>query len=202
MANAYIFYGKAGSGKGTQAKLLKQHLESSGATVISIEQGANFRAFAQDSGFIPDLTRTTLNSGRLMPAFMPIYLWTKALVGQFTGKEHVIFDGVARIEQEASVLDSALEYLGFEKVFVLHVNISDEMAMDRMRSRAALDPEHARADDRSEEAMRTRLSAYQAQVMPVIEYFKAHPRFTFLEIDGEPDVDAVFRQILDKSEIL
>lgn len=195
MAHAYIFYGKAGSGKGTQAKLLKEYLESQNSSVIYIEQGANFRAFAQGSGFIESLTKTTLNSGKLMPAFMPIYLWTKMLVEQFTGKEHVIFDGVARIEQEASVLDSGIEYLGFEKVFVFHVNIADTTAIERMKSRAALAGTAARADDLSAEAMQARIDAYQKQVMPVIEYFKNHPRYTLVEVDGEVDVEHVFEQI-------
>ncbi|MEI8224017.1 MAG: nucleoside monophosphate kinase [bacterium] len=195
MANAYIFYGKAGSGKGTQAKLLKEYLESKGDMALYIEQGANFRAFAQGEGFIESLTKTTLNSGKLMPAFMPIYLWTKMLVDNFTGKEHVLFDGVARIEQEAAVLDSGIEYLGFEKVFVFHVNIADTTAIERMKSRAALAGTAARADDLSIEAMQTRVDAYQKQVMPVIEYFKNHPRYTLIEIDGEVDVPQVFEQI-------
>lgn len=198
MAHAYIFYGKAGSGKGTQAKLLKQFLESQGRKVISIEQGANFRAFAETGNRVAELTKETLNSGKLMPAFMPIYLWTKALVDQFTGVEDVIFDGVARIEQEASVLDSGIEYLGFEKTVVFHVNISDATAADRIKSRAQLAIQaggQARTDDLSDVAIQTRIDAYQQQVMPVIEYFKTHPRYQVVEVDGEVDVPSVFEQI-------
>ncbi len=195
MAHAYIFYGKAGSGKGTQAKLLKEFLESQGRKAVYIEQGANFRAFAQTSGRIAELTKETLNSGKLMPAFMPIYLWTKALVDQFTGSEDVIFDGVARIEQEASVLDSGIDYLGFEKAVVFHVNISDATAVERIKSRAQLAGAGARADDLSDTAIQTRLDAYEKQVMPVIEYFKNHPRYQVVEVDGEVDVPGVFEQI-------
>jgi adenylate kinase family enzyme len=195
MSHAYIFYGKAGSGKGTQAKLLKASLESQGSQVIYIEQGANFRAFAKNPGFIENLTQSTLNSGKLMPAFMPVYLWTKALVDQFTGTEQVIFDGVARILQEASVLDSGIEFLGFDKVYVFHVTISNETAANRMKSRAASDPTHARPDDLSDIAIAARLEAYEKQVMPVIEYFKTHPRYTLVEVDGEVDVEHVFDQI-------
>lgn len=195
MAHAYIFYGKAGSGKGTQGKLLKEFLESQNRKVIYIEQGANFRAFAETSGRIPELTKQTLNSGKLMPAFMPIYLWTKALVDQFTGDEEIIFDGVARIAQEAAVLDSGIEYLGFEKTFVFHVNISDATAANRIKSRAQLAGAGARADDLSDSAIQTRLDAYQKQVMPVIEYYKNHPRYQVIEIDGEVEVPSVFEQI-------
>lgn len=198
MSHAYIFYGKAGSGKGTQGKLLKEFLESQGRTVIYIEQGANFRAFAQTTGRIAELTKETLNSGKLMPAFMPIYLWTKALVDQYTGTEDVIFDGVARIAQEASVLDSGIEYLGFSKAVVFHVNISDATAVTRIKSRAELSIKaggSARTDDLSDASIQTRIDAYQKQVLPVIEYFKTNPRYQLVEVDGEVDVPSVFEQI-------
>lgn len=198
MPHVYIFYGKAGSGKGTQAKLLKEFLESQNRSVLYIEQGANFRAFAQTSNQIATLTKETLNSGKLMPAFMPIYLWTKALVDQFTGTEDVIFDGVARVAQEASVLDSGIEYLGFSKAVVFHVNISDTTASARIKSRAQLAVQtggQARTDDLSDASIQTRIDAYQKQVLPVIEYFKTNPRYQLVEVDGEVDVLRVFEQI-------
>lgn len=195
MANAYIFYGKAGSGKGTQAKLLQDYLNSQNKKTIIIEAGANFRAFAQGEGFVQEKTRATINSGQLMPAFMPIYLWSKALVESFTANEEIIFDGVARKLEEAPILDSALGYLDFEKVFIFHVHISDETALNRMHSRAALAGIEARKDDLDSIAARARLEAYQEQVVPVINYFKAHPIYQVIEIDGEVDVSHVFEQI-------
>lgn len=195
MANAYIFYGKAGSGKGTQAKLLKDYLESLHKKTIIIEAGAHFRAFAQGTGFVQEKTRDTINSGKLMPAFMPIYLWAKALVESFTADEEIIFDGVARKIEEAPILDSALEYLGFEKVYIFHVHISDTTALSRMESRAALAGSAARTDDKDVHAAQARLDAYRDQVMPVVEYFKAHPLYQLVEIDGEVDVEHVFEQI-------
>lgn len=195
MANAYIFYGKAGSGKGTQAKLLKDHLESLQKKTIIIEAGAHFRAFAQGSGFVQEKTKETINSGKLMPAFMPIYLWAKALIETFTTQEEIIFDGVARKIEEAPILDSALEYLGFEKVYIFHVHISDTTALERMQSRAQLAGNAARSDDMDVHAAQARLDAYREQVMPVVEYFKAHPLYQLIEINGEVDVPQVFEQI-------
>lgn len=195
MSTAYIFYGKAGSGKGTQAKLLREHLESLGKEVISVDQGNRFRGFVKESGYVQDLTRETINSGALMPAFMPIYLWSSTLVEQFTGNEDVIFDGVARVKTEAEVLNLALSYLKFDQVFVLHVHLTDATAMERMKSRAQLAGDDARADDQNEKSMKLRLDAYQKQVMPIIEYWQNDSGRTMVEINGEETVEGVFEQI-------
>ncbi len=198
MANAYIFYGKAGSGKGTQAEMLEAYLKSQGTEVISVGQGSHFRSFAKNDGYVQGLTRETLDSGQLMPAFMPIYLWSKDLVEKFTGSQHFIFEGVARVLEEASILSKALQYLKFDKVFVFHVHITDETALDRVKSRAALDGNKARADDLSDVSIQTRLDAYKHQVMPIVEYFMQNQNTTFVEINGEVSVDAVFEQIKQK----
>lgn len=195
MANAYIFYGKAGSGKGTQAEMLEAYLKTQGTDVVSIGQGATFRSFAKDSGYVQDLTRETLNSGQLMPAFMPIYLWSKRLVENFTGSQDFIFEGVARVLEEADILSKALQYLKFEKVFVFHVHIADATALDRIKSRAVLDGDKARVDDLSDASIQTRLDVYKHQVMPIVEYFMKNPTNIFVEINGEVSPDAVFEQI-------
>lgn len=198
MANAYIFYGKAGSGKGTQAEMLEAYLRSNNKEVVSLGNGAAFRSFAKDEGYVQNLTRETLNSGQLMPAFMPIYLWSKKLVEDFHGTEDVIFEGVARVLEEADILSKALQYLQFEKVFVFHVHITDATAIERIKSRAVLDGDKARADDVNDVSIQKRLDAYRNQVMPIVEYFMKNPNNTFVEINGEETVEGVFAQIKQK----
>jgi adenylate kinase family enzyme len=198
MANAYIFYGKAGSGKGTQAEMLEAYLKSEGKQVISIGQGANFRKFAKDDGYVQNLTRKTLDTGKLMPAFMPIYLWSKDLVENFSGSQDFIFEGVARVLEEADILSKALQYLKFENVFVFHVHITDATALERIKSRAALDAKNARVDDLSDTSIQMRLDLYKQQVIPIVEYFMKNPANTFVEIDGEVSVEGVFEQIKQK----
>jgi len=195
MANAYIFYGKPGSGKGTQAQLLCDHLKSQAKPVLNLEQGSNFRALAKQGGYVPDIVEGTINSGQLMPVFMPIYLWTKPLVEEFNGTQDIVFDGVARVPQEAEILATALDYLKFEKVFVFHVHIADDTAAERMISRATLAGSSARADDTDPQAAQKRLDLYKNQVMPVIEYFRNHQTIKLVEVNGEEDVAGVFEQI-------
>lgn len=189
--SAYIFYGKAGSGKGTQALELKKYLEAQGRKVLYIETGALLRDFiVSNNSFSAKLTGEVVNNGKLMPSFLPVYLWTDELIKNFDGTQDIIFDGVARRIEEAPIIDSAITFFNIERTIVFNIHISDETAIARLSIRGD------RADDASVEKIQKRLDWYQTNVLPVIDYFKFHDRFTFFEIDGEPDVEGVSNQIL------
>jgi len=193
MAHAYIFYGKAGSGKGTQAKLLKAHLESLGRSVLYIETGQLFRNFTTDNtSFAAERTKQVIDNGGLMPAFFPIYLWGHELIQKFDGTQDVILDGVTRRIEEAPILESALSFFQIEHPKIFHIHIIDETAQTRLKIRGD------RADDADASKIQVRLDWYTTNVLPVLEYFQHNGQIEVIEIDGEPDVDGVWQQILDK----
>lgn len=189
--SAYIFFGKAGSGKGTQAQLLQQHLESQGRKVIYIETGQLFRDFMTNNAtFAAARTREIMDAGQLMPPFFPIYAWADVLIKNYTGAEDIIMDGVARRSEEAKILDSALDFFQVSARFVFHVEITDQTAIDRLQIRG-----QGRADDMDVAKIQTRLDWYRENVLPVFEYFRGHRNYSFVEINGEESVDGVFAQI-------
>jgi adenylate kinase family enzyme len=189
MSTAYLFYGKSGSGKGTQAQILKEHLESVGKKIIYIETGKLFRAFSDDhNDFMGNHVRSVIDAGKLMPAFFPIYLWSKELVENYTGTEDIILDGVARRVDEASVADSALDFLGIKNRFVITIDVSDVWVINHMGNRGD------RADDTTE-AMQKRLSWFTSNVIPVIDYFKMNENYKTMSINGEQTIEQVAHDI-------
>jgi adenylate kinase family enzyme len=185
MSTAYLLYGKSGSGKGTQAQILKAHLESLEKKVIYVETGKLFRAFSEaNDNFMGEHVRSVIDAGKLMPAFFPIYLWSKELIENYTGTEDIILDGVARRIEEAPIIDSALEFLGIEKRFVISINVTDEWVFDHMGARSD------RADD-TIDAMQKRLSWFTENVMPVINYFIDNKKYTSVMINGEQTIEQV-----------
>lgn len=104
MSTAYLFYGKSGCGKGTQAQILKTRLESLGKKIIYIETGKLFRSFTESNdNFMGDHVRNVIDAGKLMPAFFPVYLWSRVLIENYTGTEDIILDGVSRRIEEAPI---------------------------------------------------------------------------------------------------
>lgn len=189
--NAYIFYGKAGSGKGTQAQLLKSHLESLGQSVLYIETGKLFRDFVADNNtFSAQRTKSIIDSGELMPSFFPIYLWAKQLIENYDGTQAIILDGVTRRIEEAPILESALEFLQINKKLVLHIEIADSTAQGRLMSR-----NQGRADDTDPEKIQKRLDWYTDNVLPVLDYYRKGNIITVHDIDGEPTIETIFEEI-------
>ena len=189
MSTAYLLYGKSGSGKGTQAQILKEHLESQGRKVIYIETGKLFRSFSVDNqNFMGEHVRSVIEAGKLMPAFFPVYLWSKELVEKYTGTEDVILDGVARRIEEAAVVDSALDFLDINNRFVITIAVPDQWVLDHMGARSD------RKDD-TQEAMQKRLTWFTQEVIPVTNYLNGNPKYHPVVVNGAQTIEEVAADI-------
>ncbi len=187
----FIFFGKSGSGKGTQAELLKTELEAMDRKVIYIETGQLMRDFvASGDGYLQKRTNDIIGTGGLMPIFFPTYLWAKVLVEKYTGSEDIIFDGVSRRIEEAPVIDAALDFLNVEHRSVIHIDVSDKWVIDRLTARG-------RTDD-SISGIQKRLAWYLENVVPVLGYFENRKAYRFFEINGEQPIEQVHAEIMKK----
>jgi adenylate kinase family enzyme len=187
-----IFFGKSGSGKGTQAELLIQYLkkhDSKNATVY-IETGDGLRKLVKKGGsYTADLTHEVLSKGTLMPASLPIWVWSSILMGEIkTGKEHLVFDGVARRIEEAPILDQALQFYKMGKPHIILLDVPEHEATDRLIKRGRHDDLH--------EKIKERLKWFDTDVMPSIHYFKKSPTCAFLHINGHQSIEKVHEDVL------
>ena len=191
-----IFYGSSGAGKGTQAKLLKKYIEEKDTTrkVLYIETGALLREFVKEDNFTSSLTDGMLEEGKLLPSFIPIWVWTDFLIKNYTGNEHLVWDGLARRLHEAVVVDSAIEFYKRENLKIIVLNISKEESTARLRARG-------RSDDIDEEDIKNRLSWYETEVVPTINFFRENEKYTIIDINGEQSIEEVQSEIREKLNI-
>jgi adenylate kinase family enzyme len=188
-SKAFLLYGRSGSGKGTQADLLIEYLKQQGRRCLYIETGEQFRDFIKrDDNYTVHKTKLLMDSGKLLPAFLPIYIWGKDVVEGLTGKEDLILDGLARRAEEVPVLDSMLDFYGFNEPIVIFLNTSPEWCLERMRERG-------RSDDHLEYVKR-RLAWFDESVMPAIRHFENNPHYHFFDINGEQSIEEVHRDIM------
>jgi adenylate kinase len=190
---AFIFIGRSGCGKGTQADLLMKHLRNSEGKIsktLHVESGALLREFITGDNFTQKKVKTVLNSGVLVPESIIVALWTDYIIANFTGVENLVFDGTPRKLHEAQLLDNALQFYGVSRPVVLHVNVSREWSEKRLLGRA-------RKDDTAD-AIAKRLAWFESEVLPTINYYKTNPYYNFVEINGEQPIDDVQNEILAK----
>lgn len=183
-----IFFGRSGSGKGTQASLLIEKLKQEGRNTLYIETGKEFRSFIEESNLTAKITKEVVNRGDFMPEFMPIWLWCDQLVRKFDGTQDLVLDGMARRPHEAPILDSALKFYGRTQVHVIHMNVSRQWSTERLLSRGRNDDE--------EEKIKRRLDAYDRDVLPVLEYFKERKGYQFHDINGERSIEEIHADIM------
>jgi len=184
----FIFFGRAGCGKGTQAQLLVKHLESAGEKAVYIETGAKLREFIKTPGLTQKLTGEIMAKGGLLPSFLPIWIWAGIFIENLTGKEHVVLDGLSRQPYEAPVLANALKFYDRQNPTVIILNISNEVAMQRSLARG-------RMDDQVKD-IEARLAWYDNNVVPTIEYYRQDKYFKIIEINGEQSKEKVTADII------
>lgn len=180
--NTVLFIGKPGSGKGTQALLLK---EKTGWDIFS--SGDMFRDINKQDTFIGRKMRAEHEQGLLAPNWFATYLFQKTVFA-LPGDAGVIFDGFGRKVPEAKLVVEILNWL--ERPFrAVHVKVSNEEVCTRLIKRRDT---AGRADDHSIEK---RLLEYREYTEPSIEVFREAGML--LEIDGEQTPEAVATAIAE-----
>jgi len=187
----FIFIGCSGCGKGTQGKLLEDHLKSvdSNRPVFYNEMGVLFREFITGEKYSHQLSKVVYEEGRRQPDFLAVTLWAKNFIEKLTGEEHLIIDGTPRSLREAEVLDTAISFYNM-KTNVVFIDVSRECATKRLLSRG-------RSDDVNTDKINKRLDWFEKDVVPAVEYYRNNKNYNFIHIDGNKPISDVQKDIID-----
>ena len=190
--NSFIFIGRSGSGKGTQAALLIQALKKLDPSrePLYVQTGQELRQFIQGNSFTQKITKKHYENGELMPEFIATYAWINVLVQKYNGAEDLIFDGTPRKLHEASVLNSIFDFYEFGKPWVIYIDIPRDEASQRLLLRK-------RMDDSAEDISK-RQDWYETDVVPTVNYYKDNPKYTFLDINGVGKIEDIHADIVKK----
>ena len=188
----FILFGRSGSGKGTQARLLIKYLkEQKNRKVFYVETGQRFRDFLSKDNYTSRLTNEVMKTGGLLPPFLPIWIWSDFFVENLTGDEDMVLDGLCRVASEAKVLDSAMKFYKRHNPVVVYIKTSYEWSFARLKGRG-------RADD-TDEYIKSRLDWFDWNVVPAMAFFHENPDYCFIEVNGEQTPEEVHMEILSKT---
>ncbi len=214
----FILLGRAGCGKGTQAKLLVDKFG-----LIYIGSGEMLRNLGKQNNFTGQKAAQVMTKGELVPTFLIFRLWINHLEeiklkkgNNFSG---LVFDGSPRKLVEAQMMEEALAWYEWDKKLkVLLIDISRQEAFDRLTKRrqckdcGQLIPfvghykflekcdrcggQLIERNDDNPEAINLRLDLFEKEVVPVIEYFEK--KGLLIKINGEQSIEDVHQEILNK----
>jgi adenylate kinase family enzyme len=188
----FIILGRSGSGKGTQAALLKDFLEQTYKhPVLHSTTGGNFRNFIASDSYVAHLARNVNESGGLQPEFLAVWNWSDIFIHTLKGDETIILDGAPRKPFEVNVLHSAISFLGYKNPIVIYLDTSESVSREHLLGRG-------REDDKGEAQVNRRMSWFEVEVLPVVDAYKNDPRYTMIHINGNQTIEEVNRELFEK----
>ncbi|MDB5204251.1 MAG: adk, adenylate kinase, adenylate kinase [Candidatus Taylorbacteria bacterium] len=188
----FIFIGKSGSGKGTQAKLLIEKLGQKSESVYYVSTGDEFRRVFSMNTYSSNLVKGIVDQGLFCPSFAAVSMWTNALFRDLKENEHIIIDGTPRSVSEAMVLDTLFPFYEAEPV-VIYIDVTREWATEKLLGRA-------RHDD-TNDGITSRLDLFDSQIVPIVDMYKSRESIVVHHINGEQAVEAVHKDLMTALEI-
>lgn len=210
MAKIIVLMGAPGAGKGTQARLLQERLH-----LPQISTGDIFRALKHAETPLAQEVRDIMTRGQLVPDELTIRL-VKERTAQPDCKDGYILDGFPRTPAQARSLEQLAAEQGMDIIPVL-IDVPYELLEKRMTGRrncpvcheiyniyfkpprndnvCDLHPEAQlvqRADDNSD-TVRARLTTFDEQTRPLIDYYRAAG--VLRTVDGTREPEEIYQDI-------
>ena len=178
-----IFLGPPGSGKGTQAQILAEHLN-----IPHISTGEILRQAMKEQSHLGIKAQNYVNSGELVPDQLVQELVQERL-SQPDAKNGWILDGFPRKVTQATFLLKLLEEIHQSGERVVNLDAPDEVVIARLLARG-------RKDD-TEEVIRRRLEVYRSDTAPLIDYYgDRHKLLTVNGNQSQEDVTGELQKVI------
>lgn len=206
-----LLMGPPGAGKGTQAVILAEKLG-----IPHISTGDMFRRAVKEQTPLGVEAKRYMDSGQLVPDEVTIGIVRERLA-ETDCANGFLLDGFPRTVFQAEALDDILTKLGTNLDVALNIDVDSEALIGRITGRRmcrncgkpyhvtfspskvegrcdACGGELYQRDDDKEETVRKRLEVYNAQTLPLLDYYKA--KGIVVNVDGNQPMEKVTEDIL------
>lgn len=210
MSKIIVLMGAPGAGKGTQARLLHERLN-----LPQVSTGDMFRALKEAHTPLANEVRALMEAGQLVPDDLTIQV-VRERTAREDCRDGYILDGFPRTPAQAAMLDKLAAEQG-KKIQAIEIQMPQELLAKRMVGRrncpvcgeiyniyfkppkndmvCDLHPEttlNHRADDNLG-TVQARLTTYEKQTRPLLDYYKAA---TLLHVvDGTREPETIYKDI-------
>jgi adenylate kinase len=179
-----IIFGPPGSGKGTQASRIEKEFH-----LVHLSTGDILRSEVARGTEIGREVARIMAAGDLVPDDIIVSIVRLRLPESEVGAG-VLLDGFPRTLEQARALDEMLASEGHRVDFVAALDVPEQVLVDRILHRAAIE---GRPDD-TRDAIAERMHEYHKLTEAVLDYYREHG-VRVLEVDGTGDPEAVFERI-------
>ena len=210
-----VLMGAPGSGKGTYAKMLKDIF-----AVPHISTVEMFRKAIQDGTELGKLAQSLIDKGNFVPDEITNEL-VKQRIAEEDCKNGFLLDGYPRNLNQAYAFTEILKELNIDLDAVINLDVAEEEIIKRIVNRRMCSkcgagyntvtmppkvegicdvcnsPLYTRADD-NEETVKVRLSVYNEQTKPLVEYYEALNKI--ININSNQSIEKAVNEIVKAVE--
>ncbi|MCK9489422.1 MAG: adenylate kinase [Xanthomonadales bacterium] len=179
-----VLFGPPGSGKGTQAGLLKEHLG-----LAHISTGDLLRAAVKAGSPLGLKVKAVMEAGQLVSDDLMLELLEERFA-QADAAGGFILDGYPRNLAQANALDTLLARIEQPLDVALLLEVPQDLLVERLAGRAGAE---GRKDD-NPDTVRARLQVYEEQTAPVADFYRS--RGQMVALDGTGRVEQVRERLL------
>jgi adenylate kinase len=206
-----VLLGPPGSGKGTQARMLSKKLG-----IPQVSTGDILREAVAAGSELGREARSYMDSGRLVPDDVMVSLVDRR-ISEPDCRGGFVLDGFPRTLAQAMGLEETLQGHGSSIELVLLMDVDDDEILSRLSKRRVcpkcnalynLDADPPKRDeicdrcgvglvlraDDAEATVRTRLSVYRNDTLPLVEYYES--RGILRRIDGRGRIEEIFARVM------
>jgi adenylate kinase len=183
--NNIVLIGAPGSGKGTLAKMMSERL---GFSIVSM--GDTLRKESKKDTTLGEMLRPLLGTGGLVPDDMATLALENEL-NNINSEAGILFDGYPRSIPQVMALDDILTTIDMDVTSVIHLSVTDDVVMKRIKSRATIE---GRKDDQDEATVLRRLDEFTKKTQPVIDHYKVLNLVKTIEASGTPE--EVYKEVI------
>lgn len=179
-----IMFGPPGVGKGTQAKLLAENIN-----YVHLSTGNILREEVKKGSELGKQADIIMKQGILLSDDLTIKI-VEEFMSNHSNALGFIFDGFPRTINQAELLEKTFIKFNIKDIKVISLSANEQELIKRLLKRAEIEK---RADD-NEETIRKRLSLYQKETLPMLDFYKK--KCPVININGIGAIEEIQKNII------
>lgn len=179
-----VLFGPPGAGKGTQAANLIENYH-----LVHLSTGDILRGELAAKSPLGLEAKKFMDKGELVPDEVVIGM-IEVKLDQNPAAKGFIFDGFPRTKAQAGALDKLLDKKKTSITIMVALEVEKQELVKRLMGRGKVS---GRADDQDMNVIENRITVYNRETAPVIDYYNAQQKFR--SVDGMGTIEEIFGRL-------
>lgn len=181
-----VLFGPPGAGKGTQAEKIINKYQ-----LVHLSTGDLLRSELANETELGLEAKKYMDQGDLVPDEVVIGM-IESKINSNPDANGFVFDGFPRTTEQAKALDELLQRKNMEISAMIALEVDRQELINRLLNRGK---ESGREDDKDESVIENRISVYEKETAPLVDYYSKQGKY--ISINGVGDIEEIHQKLCE-----